>query len=187
MSLANKFLRYFHRVHFGENKKHNLVPSHLPQNQSWLYRHLEQWNNIDWWVVVKGGGGDWEGLSGISPSYRVIAVECDMQMSHSEFVYSCQLALSSSLTWKQHVVVVVAYTLTKFTHALTHATSWENPAGFVPFFEQKIQGLFKDFQGHISHFSFLLPWSSRDHWLKVTKLCLAWRENLDLWAFCNFY
>ena len=25
--------------------------------------------------------------------------------------------------------------------------------GFVPFFEQKIQGLFKDFQGHISHFS----------------------------------
>lgn len=98
MSLANKFLRYFHRVHFGENKKHNLVPSHLPQNQSWLYRHLEQWNNIDWWVVVKGRGGDWEGLSGISPSYRVIAVECDMQMSHSEFVYSCQLALSSSLT-----------------------------------------------------------------------------------------
>ena len=25
--------------------------------------------------------------------------------------------------------------------------------GFVPFFEQKLQGLFKDFQGHISHFS----------------------------------
>ena len=25
--------------------------------------------------------------------------------------------------------------------------------GFVPFFEQKIQGIFKDFQGHISHFS----------------------------------
>ena len=25
-------------------------------------------------------------------------------------------------------------------------------SGFVPFFEQKIQGLFKDFQGYISHF-----------------------------------
>ena len=25
--------------------------------------------------------------------------------------------------------------------------------GFVPFFEQKIQELFKDFQGHIPHFS----------------------------------
>ena len=25
--------------------------------------------------------------------------------------------------------------------------------GFVPFFEQNIQGLLKDFQGHISHFS----------------------------------
>ena len=46
---------------------------------------------------MKGGGGDREGLSGISPSYRVIAVKCDMQMSHSEFVYSCQLAPSSSL------------------------------------------------------------------------------------------
>ena len=26
-------------------------------------------------------------------------------------------------------------------------------SGFAPFFEQKIQELFKDFQGHISHFS----------------------------------
>ena len=26
-------------------------------------------------------------------------------------------------------------------------------SGFIPFFEQKIQGLFKGFQGHISHFS----------------------------------
>ena len=26
-------------------------------------------------------------------------------------------------------------------------------SGFISFFEQKIQGLFKDFQGHISHFS----------------------------------
>ena len=187
MSLANKFLRYFQRVHFGENKKHNLVPSHLPQTKVGFTGTWSSGTTLigGWWW--KGEGGIGKAFSDISPSYRVIAVECDMQMSHSEFVYSCQLAPSSSLTWKQHVVVVVAYTLTKFTHALTHATSWENPAGFVPFFEQKIQGLFKDFQGHISHFSFLLPWSSRDHWLKVTKLCLAWRENLDLWASCNFY
>ena len=171
MSLANKFLRYFHRVHFGENKKHNLVPSHLPQTKIGF---TGTWSS---WLVGGGerGRGD---LSGISPSYRVIAVECDMQMSHSEFVYSCQLAPSSSQTWKQHVVVVVACTLTKFTHALTHATLWENPAGFVPFFEQNIQGLFKDFQGHISHFSFSLLWSSRDHWLKMIKLCLAWSESL---------
>ena len=57
MSLANKFLRYFHRVHFGENKKTQFSPLTPSPNQSWLYRHLEQWNNIDWWVVVKGGGG----------------------------------------------------------------------------------------------------------------------------------
>ena len=28
-----------------------------------------------------------------------------------------------------------------------------NSLPVIPFFEQKIQGLFKDFQGHISHFS----------------------------------
>ena len=36
--------------------------------------------------------------------------------------------------------------------------------GFVPFFEKKIQGLFEDFQGHISHFS-RTPRCKREPWI----------------------
>ena len=41
------------------------------------------------------------------------------------------------------------------------------PTGFVPFFEQKIHELFKDFQGHIPHFS-RTPFSAKkEPWVYV--------------------
>ena len=92
MSLANKFLRYFHRVHFGENKKHNLVPSHLPQTKVGF---TGTWSSgttlIGGWWGGWGGGGE----GGISKA--------------EEFVYSHWLAPSSSLIWKHVVVDVVLW------------------------------------------------------------------------------
>ena len=57
---------------------------------------------------------------------------------------------------------------------------------FVPFFEQKIQGLFKDFQGHISHFS-RTPFSAKKS-LESTSVLLrshhkqSYPEDLSVFA-----
>ena len=103
MSLTNKFLRYFHRVHFGQNKKHNLVPSHLPQTKVGFTGTCSSRTTFTggWWGRR---GWDREGLSGISVSYR-----CGMWYAN-ESLRICVLtsARSSSLIWKQHVVVVHA-------------------------------------------------------------------------------
>ena len=63
MSLANKFLRYFHRVHFGENKKHNLVPSHLPQTKAGF---TGTWSSGTTLI----GGWWWKGEGGIGKAFR---------------------------------------------------------------------------------------------------------------------
>ena len=48
--------------------------------------------------------------------------------------------------------------------------------GFVPFFEQKLQGLFKDFQGHISHFS-RTPFSAKKRFESMSFLVLPQHEQ----------
>ena len=48
--------------------------------------------------------------------------------------------------------------------------------GFVPFFEQKPQGLFKDFQGHISHFS-RTPFSAKKRFESMSFLVLPQHEQ----------
>ena len=58
-------------------------------------------------------------------------------------------------------------------------TSLENNIpvpGFVPFFEQKLQGLFKDFQGHISHFS-RTPFSAKKRFESMSFLVLPQHEQ----------
>ena len=47
---------------------------------------------------------------------------------------------------------------------------------FVPFFEQKLQGLFKDFQGHISHFS-RTPFSAKKRFESMSFLVLPQHEQ----------
>ena len=47
------------------------------------------------------------------------------------------------------------------------ATSLILYSGFVSFFEQKIQGPFKDFQGHISHFSRTTFSAKKEPWIYV--------------------
>ena len=47
--------------------------------------------------------------------------------------------------------------------------------GFVPFFEQKLQGLYKDFQGHISHFS-RTPFSAKKRFESMSFLVLPQHE-----------
>ena len=49
--------------------------------------------------------------------------------------------------------------------------------GFTPFFEQKIQGLFKDFQGQISHFS-STPFSTKKSLEFMTFLVLPQHEQI---------
>ena len=62
----------------------------------------------------------------------------------------------------------------------------KNCTRFVPFFEQKIQGLFKDFQGHISHFS-RTPFSAKKS-LESTSVLLrshhkqSYPEDLSVFA-----
>ena len=177
MSLANKFLRYFYRVHFGENKKHNLVPSQLPQT---LVVCTGTWSSgttlIGGWGGVGGGGqGGWGRPFGHFTELSLWNVICKWVTQN----LCTHIGSLRQVAWYENNMSLLLLDFDQIpAGALTHAASWENPAGFAPFFEQKIQGLFKDFQGHISHFSFLLLWSSRDHWLKVTKLCLAWLESL---------
>ena len=48
--------------------------------------------------------------------------------------------------------------------------------GFVPFFEQKLQGLYKDFQGHISHFS-RTPFSAKKRFESMSFLVLPQHEQ----------
>ena len=62
--------------------------------------------------------------------------------------------------------------------------------GFVPFFEQKLQGLFKDFQGHISHFSRTPIQCKKEPWVYVffssttPWAILSWRSFiLGTWEF----
>ena len=47
---------------------------------------------------------------------------------------------------------------------------------FIPFFEQKIQGLFKDFQKHVSHFS-RSPFSAKKSLESVSFLVLPQHEQ----------
>ena len=49
-------------------------------------------------------------------------------------------------------------------------------SGFVPFFEQKLQGLYKDFQGHISHFS-RTPFSAKKRFESMSFLVLPQHEQ----------
>ena len=49
-------------------------------------------------------------------------------------------------------------------------------SGFVRFFEQKLQGLFKDFQGHISHFS-RTPFSAKKSLESMSFLVLPQHEQ----------
>ena len=56
-------------------------------------------------------------------------------------------------------------------------TMWSKvPSGFVPFFEQKLQGLYKDFQGHISHFS-RTPFSAKKRFESMSFLVLPQHEQ----------
>ena len=48
--------------------------------------------------------------------------------------------------------------------------------GLLPFFEQKLQGLFKDFQGHISHFS-RTPFSAKKRFESMSFLVLPQHEQ----------
>ena len=48
--------------------------------------------------------------------------------------------------------------------------------GFVPFFQQKLQGLFKDFQGHISQFS-RTPFSAKKRFESMSFLVLPQHEQ----------
>ena len=48
--------------------------------------------------------------------------------------------------------------------------------GFVPFFGQKLQGLFNDFQGHISHFS-RTPFSAQKSLESMSFLVLPQHEQ----------
>ena len=50
---------------------------------------------------------------------------------------------------------------------------------FVPFFEQKIQGLFKDFQKHVSHFS-RTPFSAKKSLKSMSFLVLPQHEQFYL-------
>ena len=86
-------------------KKTQFSPLTPSPNQSWLYRHLEQWNNIDWWVVMKGGGGGWdrEGLSGISPSYR-----CGMWYAN-ESLRICVLTSARSSSLYENNMLLLLY------------------------------------------------------------------------------
>ena len=104
MSLANKFLRYFHRVHFGENKKHNLVPSHLPQTKVGC---TGTWSSgtilIGGWWWKGGGGWDREGLSAISPSYR-----CGMWYAN-ESLRICVLTSARSSSLYENNMLLLLY------------------------------------------------------------------------------
>ena len=49
-------------------------------------------------------------------------------------------------------------------------------SGFVPFFEQTLQGFYKDFQGHISHFS-RTPFSAKKRFESMSFLVLPQHEQ----------
>ena len=62
-----------------------------------------------------------------------------------------------------------------------HLQPLELGVGFIPFFQQKIQRYFKDFQGHISHFPFSrTPFSAKKSLEYMSFLVLPQHEQVSV-------